>query len=246
LEYSIQGDSQIVIMEYQTKKPLLYLPEGHMTHIEIENDARVSSGGEQGLSLLGWNRNASDGFIVYTPLFSMKFLELASGTVLEDASGNITEIETVEMNSNKTVSLNYNIDITKPYYVYQLNSSGRNMTNLLEIDNVVDNVITLKNNASNWVLVVYQTIGNIERLDIGKFINKGFYSMSGTTEVYNRNDSSKELLYFEFPKISIEHSFNIKILNNTDTGQVFSMRCQALVEESINKSLIRIIKRKQG
>ena len=241
MEYVVQGNSELVILNYETKEPVLYLPEAHLTHIDIEGDYRTTSGGTQGLDLLGWNRAAGDTFVIYTPLLSMKLLELSSGSQLQVNNNQLTtEVEQIEINNSATFETTYPPESIK---VYQLNQSGYSILSKLVVDNIDEATVTLSSTTDGWLLVIYETISNIEELAIGKFINKGFFTIIGEVDIYNRNDATKEQLKFEFPKVNIVNSFNVKVLNNIDTGQVFTMQCQALVEDSIDKSLIRIIKR---
>lgn len=245
MEYAIKGKTRVVFLDYQTKTPILYLPNVFMGHVEVEGVHRTTSGGEQGLDFLGWNRNAGDSFILYTSLFSMKFLEMTAGSLLEEKQEIIKEIQHFELNeATDEIELDYTPLKIEKTFVYQLNSSGRYIEKQININTISDNNLTLEENVDHSVVVIYDTLANVEKVDIGKFLNKGFISIVGDTDIYNRDTGEKEKLYFEFPKININNSFNVKMLNSDEQmNQMFTMECQALVEEKIGKSLVRIIKR---
>jgi len=244
LEYVAQNATELVILDYATQEPVLYLPEAHLANLDVAGDYKLTSGGQQGLDILGWNRASGNSFVIYTPLLSMKFLELSTGSTLKNKTNDtITEIEQIEVDNTDEFETSYPIESIK---VYQLNQSGRNILSKLTVESFDDTIVTLASATDGWLLIVYETISNTQELLIGKFQNKGFFSLLGEIDVYNRNDAIQEKLKFNFPKIDIINSFNVEILNNTDTNQMFAIQCQALVEESIDKSLIRIIKRQQG
>lgn len=244
-EYLIQGYSQISILEYTTKKPILYFPEAHVANMKIESSSRIGSGGQQGLDLIGWNSQADGQFLILSPIFSMKFLEIAAGSEIKEQSHIYMEMETHLIENNTIALTNVPVENTE-IKVYQLNSSGKLILNEISIDNVDSNIVELTGEHSNWALILYYVQDNVELLDIGKFVNKGYYSIIGNFEIYNNISAEKELLKFEFPKVLINNSFNVKVLNNRNPEEVYILQCQALLEETINKSLLRIIRRIEG
>ncbi len=244
MEYTVQGYSQVTVLEYLSRKPVLFFPEAHFANVGIEGTAVVGSGGQQSLDLIAWNDGNKGKFILYSPTFSMKFLELAAGSDLQEKTESFTKSETIEIQSN-TIVLNDIPDIGKLLKIYKLEADGKTINSELTINTIDDNTITLMGNNDGWVLVVYEVSISAEIIDIGKSVNKGYYSVLGTSVLYSKEED-KEELYFEFPKVSIHNNFDIKTLNARNPDSYFVLTCEALADEKFNKSLLRIIKRKQG
>jgi len=244
-EYLIQGYSQISILEYVTKKPVLYFPEAHVANIQVESNSRIGSGGKQNLDLIGWNTEGDGQFVILSPIFSMKFLEIAAGSEIKERSHIFMEMETQMIENNEIILVNIPAE-NKEIKVYQLNSSGKLILDEIDIANINENTLELNGNHSGWALIFYYIEDTVELLDIGKFVNKGYYSVIGNFEIYNNVSAEKEILRFEFPKVLINNSFNVKLMNNRNPEEVYMLQCQALLEEEINKSLLRIIRRVEG
>lgn len=230
LEYGTRGCSNVVIADYKTKTPILYLSEALFSSIDSEGEYKVSTGGEQGMSLLGWNTESSTQFVVQTPVFSMKFLEMAAGARREIKQDSVVNMETIEGDGTTEIELEYVPDASF-IKVFKLNNSGGFIVSSLTVESVDEKVLTLNEAQSGWVLVLYKHDADIDQVNIGKFINSGFYCIYGKLEIYDQNQAVSDILYFEFPKVEIKYSFNLKMLNSNSPNQLFSIYCNALKEE---------------
>jgi hypothetical protein len=243
MEYVIQGYSQVTILEHTTKTPVLFFPEAYFTNIQLESKNKIGSGGQQGLDLIGWGTESEGKFLIYSPIFSMKFLELMSGSDLKNMEYSFIETELQEINNNTITLLNLP-DTESDIEVYQLNSSGKQIMGQIIISNIDGKEILLDGNSDGWALIIYRIKEEVEIIDVGKIINKGYYSIVGNVQIYDNISAESQLLRFEFPKVIINNNFNIKVLNSRNPEEIFTLHCHALVEEKIDKSLLRIIKRK--
>ncbi len=242
MEYTVQGYSQITILEYISRQPVLFFPEAHFASLGIQGAAVDEGGGKQNLDLIAWNEGNKGQFILYTATFSMKFLEVAAGSDLQEKEEFFTRTETIEIEDN-TITLEDTPNTDNLLKIYKLEADGKAINSELTIDSISDNIITLSGSNSGWVLVVYETSINAEVLNIGKSINKGYYTIIGSSTLYSKEEEQSEL-YFEFPKVSIRNNFDIKALNSGDLESYYTLTCEALADEKFNRSLLRIIKRK--
>ena len=243
MEHSIQGYSQVTILEYVNKTPILFFPQAFFTSIDMKGESRIGSGGQQGLDLIGWNTENNGTFLIHTPMFTMKLLEVIAGTKVKEINESFMEVEVSEIDNNTITLLNtpFRADLMQ---IYQLDSTGKFISNSIAIGSVDDTVVTLNGNYDGWALVTYYIQEEIDLLEIGKFNDEGYYTIIGSLEMYNKLTTITETLRFEFPKVIINNSFDIKTLNNRNPDEVFTLNCQALIEDKMNKSLLRIIKRK--
>lgn len=245
MEFGIHGNASILLLEASTSTPVLYLPEVLFSNIHLEGVYTKASGGEQNMQLLGWNDSAAADFLINTPVFSMKFLELAAGSSLQTTTEPIYQIDILELDTENKAELNFQPLATKPFFVFELNVSGRQVVdNIVEADFTLnDQEITIdKDIAGDWILVYYYYTSEIEKVKIGKFINQGYFKILGQTIIYNQDTGEEEVLKFEFPRVNIRHQFNINMLNANNPEQVFTMFCTAIADDSKDKMLAKIFK----
>lgn len=230
-EYALKGFADILIVNYQTGEPVIFLPEALFSNI-IEDGSKYtdSAGGERGLSLLGWNVSPDMKFAVQVPYFSPKFIELASGGKM-GIDSNVHAIERIEVNNNELELSHTPNNLNK--YVYQLNKSGKTLLNNVVDYTIEDNVITLtQENMSGYFLIFYFYNISINYINI-EFKDKPFFTVYGKASLYNEVDSVETELKFIIPKVQIENIFDLKMLNSpASPGTRYTLLCHALREDN--------------
>jgi hypothetical protein len=239
MEHGIRGFSDVVISKYKDREPVLYLSEVVFTNIVTEGDYKVASGGQDGFDLLGWNTSSKSQFIIKTPVFSMNFLEMSAGGELQKQETLIHEVETIELDDTDTFDLSYLPVLTEVFKIYLMDKTSRIIVQEIEMKEIDEKTITLKSSYNNWIMIIYTYEKEAEIVNIGKFINKGFYTLYGKTTLTSLSTSSESVLYFHFPKVEIIHSFDLKMLNSSSPNQFFNIHCNAIKEDG---SLVRLIK----
>ncbi len=246
MEFGVQGLSNVMLLDYVTKSPILFLKEVLFTNIGLVGDLVKQKGGEQGLNLMAWNNKSDATFTIHTPIFSMKFLEVSAGADFYQKEQIVAEVELLEVEDDKA-TLKYEPIESKEFFIYEMDKSARNM-----LDQVIDydldgQDIILETSISNeWILVFYYHKDQYNINNIGKFINRGFYTLVGTATLYNQNEAKEEELKFEFPKVQINQQFNLQMLNSKNPNQIFSIECTALIESTNDKTLLRLMTRDEG
>ena len=230
MEYAIQGCSNVVIKKCKDQSPVLFLPQAFLTNIHTEGEYDVSKGGEQGLSLIGWNSQNEGSFVIKTPTISMQILEMTAKAHRQTLTKLVNANEEVQGDGSNTLKLsrppaNPNIQ------VYRLSPSTKTILSSLAVIDIDDDIITLEENESNWALVLYQYSAIVDQLDIGKFMNSGYYTIQGMTDIYNEITGVQEKMYFEIPKADIVPSFNMSLLNNANPDHLTHIQCVALKQE---------------
>jgi hypothetical protein len=230
LEYVIQGCADIVIKNYKTQLPILYLPEAFLSNVHSEGEYKTSVGGKQGMNLLGWNTENNSTFIIQTPVVTMQILEMTAGGSRTTQNRAVNTMERIEGMGSNIITLSHSpIDIPS-IQVFRLSQSGHTIATSLEIDSLDENELTLTTSENDWILVLYSFNGEVDEINIGKFQNGGYCIIEGITNIYNENTGVSEPLYFKFPKVDITPSFNIKMLNSKNPDYLFHIYCNALKE----------------
>jgi hypothetical protein len=243
VEYTIQGYSEITLLKYSDRLPLLYFPEAHLVDASVEMREFMSRGGQQHLPLSGWSTMADGNFILYSPSFSMKFLEVIAGSDLVEGKDYVERVERVEIVNNELI-LSETPTLDMSITINHLDSSGKIIGELLSMDSIEGNTIVLSGQYDGWALIAYYIHETVQKIDIGNVVNKGYYTVIGKAELYQNNSTiDNEFLYFEIPKIIINHSFSINILNSRNPEQVFGLNCTAMKDAGINGNLLRLTKR---
>ena len=248
--YGVHNVGNVLILEYMTKKPVLYLPEVTFSGIDLENEFKHESGGHQGMSLIGWNAAPDAKFTIQTPVLSMKFLELAAAGDIESNTSLLHEVEVLDLDSNHAAKLSFEPSQSNPIYVFAVDTSGRQILQEITVYSLsTDNgkhYITLSNPvASGLIMIFYYTTDTADVLNLGPEVNKGYYTLIGETGIYNEQTANEEQLKFQFPKVQIIQSFNLKMLNAKSPNQMFAIICHALKDEK-EKVLFKLMKRVEG
>lgn len=245
MEFGIRGASNVLLSRIVDSEPVIFLPQVTFSHLNMEGNFLPSKGGKQGMNLIAWNENSQANFRIQTPVFSMKFLEISSGSSLVDKEDFIHEIQVLEIDEENKVKLEFIPSNKKPFFIFELNTSGKQIINkLLEKDYSIDeDVITITASlVGDWILVYYYHKILLEIVKIGKTANLGYYSLIGETTIYNQNTAQEELLKFEFPKIEIQYQFDLQMLNAENPAQFFTMDCIALIESPEDMILLKLMK----
>lgn len=245
MEFGIRGASNVLLLSLATNEPVMFLPQITFSHLNMEGNFVPSTGGRQGMNLVAWNENSQANFRIRTPIFSMKFLKISSGSSLSNKEIFVHEIESLEIDEDNKVKLKFIPSDKKSFFIFELNVSGQQIVKkLLETDYSIDeDVITITASlASDWVLVYYYHKTLLEIVEIGKSVNSGYYSLIGETTIYNQNTTEEELLKFQFPKIEIQYQFDLQMLNAENPDQFFAMDCAALVDNPEDMILLRLMK----
>ncbi|MFA6711176.1 MAG: hypothetical protein WCS33_00470 [Candidatus Caldatribacteriota bacterium] len=245
MEFGIRGASNVLLSKYGNKEPILFLPEITFTDINLEGEFVPSKGGQQGMNLIAWNENAEATFRIRTPIFSMEFLEITAGSELVTKETFIHEIQVLQLDEDNKAKLKSSPSNKRPIFVFELNVSGRQITNKITEKNYVidgDEITVTTSLTGDWILVYYYHKTSIQIVEIGKFVNMGYLSLLGETEIYNQDSGNTEFLKFDFPKIEIRQQFNLQMLNATNPDQFFFMDCVALIENPEDKVLLRLMK----
>lgn len=230
MEYVIQGCSDVVIKNYKNQFPILYLPEAFLSSIHSEGEYKTSSGGKQGMSLIGWNTENDSHFVIQTPTITMQILEMTAGGSRESQIKIVNTMERIEGIGSNTITLShFPIDVSS-IQVFRLSQSGNTIATPLEVDNLNGKSLTLTTSENDWILVLYSFNGEVDEINIGKFKNQGYCIIEGITDIYNENTGVSEKLYFKFPKVEISPNFNIQMLNNNNPDYLFNIYCNALKE----------------
>ena len=80
MEFGIRGASNVLLLSLATNEPVMFLPQITFSHLNMEGNFVPSTGGRQGMNLVAWNENSQANFRIRTPVFSMKFLKISSGS----------------------------------------------------------------------------------------------------------------------------------------------------------------------
>lgn len=245
MEFGIRGTSNVLISRLSDEDPIIFLPNVSFSGIHVEGEFVSSRGGEGGMNLIAWNENVKADFRLTTPIFSMNFLSITTGSTLNVKEGLIHETEILECDEENKIKLKSIPSDKKPLFIFELDKSGRQIVNKISKENfeqdgdIIEILVSL---AGDWVLVYYYHKTTIEQLQIGKPENLGYCSLVGDTIIYNRNTAESESLKFEFPKIEIKNQFDLNILNADNPNQYFVMDCSAVVKDSKDKVLLRMAK----
>jgi len=242
MEFGIHGNANLVLLDH-TSKPVLFLPQVLFSNIDFQGAYVDASGGQQNMQLMGWSESATANFAIHTPIFSMRLLEIASGSLLNRVSQTVHSIDIIELDLENKGKLDFLPLDNKPFFVFELNPSGKQVASEIQSDDysMDDKEITItKQLAGDWILVYYYYTSEVDMVEIGKFMNKGYFTIVGETVVHNKETGEEVLLKFEFPKVSIKNHFDLDMLNANNPDQVFIIVCSAVVEGSKDKVLARI------
>lgn len=242
MEYLIKNMANILLLDYETKEPLLFIPEALFSNINLSGELKSSRGGTEGLTLISWNSGASVSFLLQTPILSMEFLEISTKGKLNKGKFLTHEIEVIELDSEGRGELKYTPSEEKDIYIFSLDKSGRFIKKPIFHYDLEENILKDLQPKADWFLVFYYHKAFCQKLDIGKTMMSGYYSIIGNVNIYNKETSETEVFKFEFPKINIEQLIDLNLLNSSNPNQRFNLQCQALVENEKDKVLLRLVK----
>ncbi len=249
-EFLLQSSSNCILIDKKTNEPVLYIPQANFSQIAIDKNYVAAKGGRQQFPrIIGWDYSGDGSFIVTSSSFSLAFLEVAAGglkRIEEDFYYNM-ETYTPQGYDNPKKLEREQID-EDSIKVYWLNSSGKQISGICNDYSFdpYENELTIDNPIlGHDVLVFYQNKANIESLYFGNFKKDNVYSLVGNFEIYNENTSEKEILFFEFPKIQILHTLDLRILNSDNPDQVYGIKCQAFVDTQ-KGVILKLMRRVEG
>ena len=105
--YGIRDILDVTILDYTTKKPVMYLTSLKSSNLESKSETVYARGGRGNPKLIGWDSSRDETFKFQDALISPEGLALLFGSTLSEGALTVTKTETLVVNEDNEITLSH-------------------------------------------------------------------------------------------------------------------------------------------
>jgi len=240
--FYIKGYADVVIKDYMTQDPILFLNNTIVTQTVLDRDIKAARGGAYSSAFVLWQFDTNDSLQISVNNLSLKLMGLVSVAEIQKEEIIFPTKEIRQVEEGNEVELKR--APVKKVFVYFLSDDGA--TIIREIEDYNINNTTLKINdpeieEQDHILIYYYSQITASFLDVEKTTKQPYYSIDifARARPVNGTIEDEVDIVVSYPKITVTPGLSIYFDNENDRD-LYIFEIKVVGEDPKGKRLMRL------